>query len=125
MGLYWALSDYGRNFVLPVGWLALSVPFFYWRYTEILAQLVHQAGTANAEKYNHAVWMLALGNAVPFVGPLTIDSEIKKFLFCPGFGPCLPLPPENFQWLVIGQNLVSIILVFFIGLALRNYFRIK
>ena len=26
---------------------------------------MHEAGPANAEKYNHAVWMLALGNAVP------------------------------------------------------------
>jgi hypothetical protein len=64
---------------------------------------------------------------VPFVGPLTIDSEIKKFLFCSsGADSCLPpIPPEGFQFLVIGQNLVSIILVFFIGLALRNYFKIK
>jgi hypothetical protein len=69
--------------------------------------------------------MLALGNAVPFVGPITIDAEIKKFLFCPGFGPCLPLPPEGFQLLVLGQNFFSITCVFFIGLALRNYFRIK
>jgi hypothetical protein len=60
-----------------------------------------------------------------FRRPLTIDAEIKKFLFCPGFGPCLPIPPEGYQLLVVGQNVVSIILVFFIGLALRNYFRIK
>jgi hypothetical protein len=71
--------------------------------------------------------MLALGNAVPFVGPLTIDGEIKKFLFCAGdvSAKCLPIPPEGYQWLVLSQNLVSIILVFFIGLALRNYFKIK
>jgi hypothetical protein len=66
---------------------------------------------------------MALGNAVPFVGPLTIDGEVKKFLFCAGDANCLP--PEGFQLLVIAQNVVSIILVFFIGLALRNYFRIK
>jgi hypothetical protein len=125
MGLYWALADYGRNFVVPAIWLGLSVPLFYWRYTEVLAPLMHEAGPANTEKYNHAVWMLAFGNAVPFVGPLTIDAEIKKFLFCPGFGHCLPIPPEGFQFWVLGQNLFSITCVFFIGLALRNYFRIK
>jgi len=127
MFLYWALSDYGRNFVLPSIWLGLSVPFFYWRYREVLALLMHEAGSANADKYNHAEWMLALGNAVPFVGPLTIDSEIKKFLFCPSGADCClpPIPPEGFQFLVIFQNLFSIICVFFIGLALRNYFRIK
>jgi hypothetical protein len=71
--------------------------------------------------------MLALGNAVPFVGPLTVDSKIKEFLFCPNkAASCLPpIPPEGFQLLVIGQNLLLIILVFFIGLALRNYFKIK
>jgi hypothetical protein len=125
MFFYWALSNYGRNPVLPFVWLALSVPFFYWRYCKVLAPLMHEAGPANTNNYTHAVWMLAFGNAVPFVGPLTIDAEIKKFLFCPGFGYCLPMPPGGFQvWLVI-QNVVSITLVFFIGLALRNYFKIK
>jgi hypothetical protein len=125
MGIYWALADYGRSFMWPTIWLGLSVPFFYWRYSEVLAPLKHEAGPTNVEKYDHAVWMLAFGNAVPFVGPLTIDAEIKKFLFCPGFGHCLPIPPEGFQFWVVVQNLFSIILVFFIGLALRNYFRIK
>jgi hypothetical protein len=85
MLLYRALSNYGRNPVLPFVWLLLSVPFFYWRYSKVLAPLMHDAGPANVDKYNHAIWMLAFGNAVPFVGPLTIDAEIKKFLFCPGF----------------------------------------
>ena len=86
-----------------------------------------KAGTLDADKYEQAVRMVALGNAVPFVGPLAIDAEIKKFLFCAGdvSSKCLAIPPEGFQWLVIAQNLVSIALVFFIGLALRNYFKIK
>ena len=85
-----------------------------------------KGGALNAEKYDHAVRMLALGNAVPFVGPLTIDADIKKFLFCPaGNCPGPLIPPEGYQMLVLGQNLLSIILVFFIGLALRNYFKIK
>jgi len=88
-----------RNFVLPSIWLGLSVPFFYWRYREVLALLMHEAGSANAEKYNHAEWMLALGNAVPFVGPLTIDSEIKKFLFCPAalLVACRPFRRKGFN----------------------------
>jgi hypothetical protein len=73
----------------------------------------------------HAVRMLALGNAGPF-GSLTVDSKIKHFLFCPGGdGTCLSIPPEGYQLVVLGQNLLSIILVFFIALALRNYCRIK
>jgi hypothetical protein len=91
---YWALADYGRSFARPVAWLGVSLRFFL-RYHEVLAPLMHEAGSANADKYNHAVWMLALGNAVPFVGPLTIDAEIKKFLFCPNnSASCLPpIPP--------------------------------
>jgi hypothetical protein len=61
------------------------------------------------------------------VGPLTIDAKMKEFLLCPdNAASCLPpIPPEGFQFLVIAQNLVSITCVFFIGLALRNYFKIK
>jgi hypothetical protein len=85
------------------------------------------ATAPGTDRYKQAVWMLALGNTVPFVGPLTIDADIKKLLFCPNnAASCLPpLPPEGYQLLVLSQNLVSIVLVFFIGLALRNYFRIK
>jgi hypothetical protein len=96
----------------------------HWGYATILAPLMPKAGTL-VDKYEHAVGMVALGNAVPFVGPLTVDTEIKKFLFCAGDANCLPIPPEGFQLLVVGRNLVSIILIFFIGLALRNYFKIK
>jgi hypothetical protein len=126
MGLYWALADYGRSFILPAAWLVASGFFFYWCYGKILAPLMPKAGPL-ADKYAHAVGMVALGNTVPFVGPLTIDGEVKKFLFCPSnAASCLPpIPPEGYQLLVLGQNLFSIILVFFIGLALRNYFKIK
>jgi len=125
MGFYWALADYGRSFIQPAAWLIASVFFFDWRYTEDLTPLMAKA--PDVEKYKQALGMLALGNAVPFVGPLTIDTKIKEFLFCAGeiADKCTPIPPEGFQFLVIFQNLFSIICVFFIGLALRNYFRIK
>jgi hypothetical protein len=104
MGLYWALADYGRNFVLPLALLIASVFFFYWRYANILAPLAPKTCPLG-DQYEHAVRMVALGNAVPFVGPITIDAEIKKFLFCPGGAVnCLPIPPEGFQLLVLGQK---------------------
>jgi hypothetical protein len=121
MVTYSVLADYGRSFVRPAAWLIASMFFFYWRYTEVLAPLM--AKTSDVDKYKHAVRMLALGNTVPFVGPLTIDSEIRKVLFCQSDN-CV-IPPECYQMLVVGQNVFSIILVFFIGLALRNYFKIK
>ncbi|MGI8568195.1 MAG: hypothetical protein ACR2KT_03505 [Methylocella sp.] len=127
MGVYWGLADYGRSFVRPfVCWLVLSLIIFPWLYGQILPA-PQNVGALDADKYEQAVQMVARANAVPFVGPLTIDAEIKKFLFCEGdtSDKCHPIPPKCYQWLVLGQNLLSIILVFFIGLALRNYFKIK
>jgi hypothetical protein len=127
MGVYWALADYGRSFVRPFAWLIASgFAFYYWGYLTVLAPLMPKTCPLG-DKYDHVVRMLALGNAVPFVGPLTIDANVKEFLFCPNkAASCLPpIPPEGYQLLVVGQNLFSITCVFFIGLALRNYFRIK
>jgi hypothetical protein len=125
MGTYWALADYGRSFMRPFAWLIASGFYFYWCYGNILAYLAPKACPL-ADQYDHAVRMLALGNTVLFVGPLTIDSEIKKLLFCPlNNCPTPIIPPEGYQLAVLSQNLLSIILVFFIGLALRNYFKIK
>jgi hypothetical protein len=125
MGIYWLLADYGRSFARPaVCWLVMSLIIFPWLYGQILP-VPQKAGSIDADKYEHAVQMVARANAVPFVGPLTIDSDIKKFLFCLNDKDCHPIPPECYQWLVIAQNLFSITCVFFIGLALRNYFKIK
>jgi hypothetical protein len=123
-GCLLALSDYGRSFARPAAWLVSSGFFFYWCYGKVLAPLMAKA--PDIEKYKQAVRMLALGNTVPFVGPLTIDSKVKEFQFCPCRNcPDTLIPPECYQWLLLGQNLFSITCVFFIGLALRNYFRIK
>ena len=125
MFLYWALADYGRSFVRPLVALIISGFVFDWGYGKVLAPLIAKA--PDVVQYKQALGMLALGNAVPFVGPLTIDTNVKEFLFCPNkAASCLPpIPPEGFQFLVIFQNLFSITCVFFIGLALRNYFKIK
>ena len=53
------------------------------------------------------------------------NSDTKKFLFCLNDKDCHLIPTACYQWLVIGQSLISIVLIFFFGLALRNYFKIK
>jgi hypothetical protein len=124
--LKWRLQRWARNaHWLGTVWLIASGFVFYCRYLVVLSSLMAKA--PDIEKYKRAVGMLALGNTVPFIGPLPIDGKVKEFLFCPsGNADCLPtIPPEGYQMLVLGQNLISIILVFFIGLALRNYFKIK
>jgi Pentapeptide repeats (9 copies) len=125
MGVFWALADYGRSFVRPAVWLGLSGYVFYRLYLWILSPMMAKADPPDIDKYRQTVRMLALGNTVPFVGPLTIDAEIKKFLFCLHDTGCKAIPPEGYQFWVLAQNLLSIILIFFIGLALRNYFKIK
>jgi uncharacterized protein YjbI with pentapeptide repeats len=124
---YWALADYGRSFARPLAWLFVSVFIFHFGYALILAPLKQKVDPANKDYYDQAVWMLALGNAVPFVGHLSIDAGIKDSLYCPGdvCGERSPIPPLGVQVLVIVQNVVSIALIFFFGLALRNYFKIK
>jgi hypothetical protein len=124
---YGALADYGRRFERPLAWLVLSVFIFHSGYASILSPLRQKVDPANKDYYDQAVWMLALGNAVPFVGHLSIDAGIKKSLYCPCdvCGERAPIPPLAIQVLVIVQNVVSIALIFFFGLALRNYFKIK
>ena len=131
MAAYWALADYGRSFLRPLFWLIASWAFFRWRYEDVFAPVLQklramgdlQAG--QIPQYHDAIHMLALGHAVPFVGAFTVDSDIKKFLLCGNARHCTLIPPPCYQGLVITQNLISILLVFFIGLALRNYFKIK
>jgi hypothetical protein len=93
----------------------------------ILAPLKQKVEPANKDYYDQAVWMLTLGNAVPFVGHLSIDARTRKSLYCPSnvCGERSPIPPLGVQVLVIVQNVVSIALIFFFGLALRNYFKIR
>ncbi len=124
---YWTLADYGRSIARPLAWLFVSVFIFYFGYALILARLEQKVEPANKDYYDQAVWMLALGNAVPFLGHLSVDAGIKKSLYCPGdvCGKRSPIPPLGVQVLVIVQNVVSIALIFFFGLALRNYFKIK
>jgi hypothetical protein len=114
MFLYWALSNYGRNFVLPAAWLVASVFIFHFGYALILAPLEQKVDPANKGYYDQAVCMLALGNAVPFVGHLSIDARIKKSLYCPDdvCGERAPIPPLGIQVMVIVQNVVSIALIF-------------
>jgi hypothetical protein len=123
----WALADYGRSFMWPLAWLFVSVFIFHFGYALILAPLKQKVDPANKDYYDRAVCMLALGNAVPFVGHLSIDAGIKKSLYCPDnvCGERAPIPPLGIEVLVIVQNVVSIALIFLFGLAMRNYFKIK
>jgi hypothetical protein len=131
MGCYWLLADYGRSFVRPLVALALGTVLFHAAYGFAL----HPAGSSDIRRRATAAFTLA--NAVPFVGALTLDKDIKERLICGdqpadpkraaelGVQPCLPIPPLRFQALVLLQTIVSAVCVFFAALALRNYFRVR
>lgn len=99
MFFYWALADYGRSFV----WL-LARAFL------LLALWKNPLAAGEGGPVRHGQIRACGGNAGAwqrraFHRPLAIDSEVKKFLFCAGdvSGKCLPVPPEGYQWLVIGS----------------------
>jgi uncharacterized protein YjbI with pentapeptide repeats len=133
MAAYWLLSDYGRNFMRPIVALAVSVFLFQWAYTAILE--THNAATTN--DFKNATRAYAIANALPFVGALTLDKEVKTILLCGGrptsyttiqnISPCEPssVPSFGFQFITIAQSIFSAICIFFVGLALRNYFKMR
>jgi uncharacterized protein YjbI with pentapeptide repeats len=152
MFFYWLLADYGRSLVRPFTALALSVVLFHAAYWLILrpqptpnlwpsiTAAISQAVTppaANDAPFVRAVRAFSVANAVPFVGALTLDREVKERLICvdrpvdekkdadQGVPACVPIPPVRFQALALLQTIFSALCVFFIALALRNYFRVR
>jgi hypothetical protein len=81
MGVYWALSDYGRSFVRPFLWLIVSGFIFYWCYSKLLEPVMERA--PDVDQYKQALRMLALGNAVPFVGPPHYRQPDQKITILP------------------------------------------
>mgnify|MGYP001154163947 CR=1 FL=1 len=115
MAVYWAFSDYGRSWLRPAIWLGASIPAFHLLYAHLLAD---RRGIAVASA-REAVTKTGEGKDALVVvkGWQAAEGRVLE--------PCRPIPPPGFQAAMISQNLLSILLVFFIGLALRNYFRVK
>ena len=135
MDAYSLLSDYGRSFVRPLIALAISVTLFWWAYSAVLLPPTDPNKLAD---FRRATWAFAISNAVPFVGALTLERDVKLTLLC-GDRPidaqqskqmndapiCVPIPGRRFQLLALGQSIFSALCIFFAGLALRNYFKLR
>ena len=133
MGLYWLLADYGRSFIRPFFALVASVFLFYAAYLKTLPlpNMTDEPG------FRSAVAAFTIASAVPFVGTLTVEKEVKATLFCGNRATdqaiaqarnvpvCVPTPTLSFQLLVLAQSILSTLLFFFIALALRNYFKLR
>jgi hypothetical protein len=134
MGIYWLFADYGRSFIRPVLALTLSVFVFHGAYSAVLKPPLD---VRRLEEFKRAVTAFTVANAVPFVGALTLEKDVKAALLCDdrptdkteaerGNVPvCVAVPSLGFQILVVGQSIVSAVLLFFTGLALRNYFKLR
>jgi hypothetical protein len=127
MGGYWLLADYGRSFIRPLFALVASIFVFHASYSTMLKPV----STASETTFRRAVWAFTIANSLPFVGALTLEKEVKEMILCAGAAPdrlaamtdnkpaCLPVPTIAFQ------SIVSGLLIFFIALALRNFFKLR
>jgi hypothetical protein len=53
------------------------------------------------------------------------DSPIDKEHARNNEPVCTPVPGRRFQLLALGQSIFSALCIFFAGLALRNYFKLR
>ncbi len=131
---YALLADYGRSFTRPLAGLVISVFVFHWAYASLL---IVPTDPGRLNEFHRAAWAFAISNAVPFLSALTLERDVKLTLLC-GDQPidasaaqqrsapqCIPVPSGRFQLLVLVQSTFSALCVFFVALALRNYYRLK
>lgn len=138
--VYWLLADCGRSFVRPLIVLLVGATVFWVAYTFVLippGRLDTTEGRLRARLFDDALQAFAISNAIPVVGPLTLERDVKLTLLCgdrpidaqhaqaSGQPVCVPIPGRRFQLLALAQSIFSALCLFFAGLALRNYFKLK
>jgi uncharacterized protein YjbI with pentapeptide repeats len=117
---YWALSNCGRSILAPLFWLGGLGLGFHWKIWQACQDATNTC-TAFGQPFDYPpLASLSLGNAVPFLGTLggSRRAVINK-LFEGG------IVPSTIEWLSIFHSVSSVILLFLIGLALRNHFKIN
>jgi hypothetical protein len=78
MGVYWLLADYGRNFIRPLVALVASIFVFHAAYSIVLSPPPAMSETT----FRNAIWAFTIANAVPFVGALSLEKELKDTILC-------------------------------------------
>lgn len=110
--MYDILSVYGQSVWRPVFWLILVTCFFGLLYSCLTGE--------RFETFDPQIFALTLFGAVPFVGTLHW-SEITH-----GGEPIFPQAVLGYvQIALVAQAIISAILLFLIGLGLRNLFKIR
>jgi hypothetical protein len=123
MGVYWLLADYGRSFIRPLVALVASIFVFHAAYSIVLSPPPAMSETT----FRNAIWAFTIANAVPFVGALSLEKELKDTILCAASSlpACDRVPKTAFQLLALGQSITSGLLIFFVALALRNFFKLR
>jgi hypothetical protein len=78
MGIYWLLTDYGRSVIRPLIALVASIFVFNASYSVVLSPPPAMSETT----FRNAVWAFTIANAVPFVGALSLEKELKDTILC-------------------------------------------
>jgi uncharacterized protein YjbI with pentapeptide repeats len=151
MTSFWVLGNYGRSFVRPLAALIFSVFVFQSIYMAMLMPVRHSSGNffqaglslvknyaaaavSDDSKLGNAIRALAIANAIPLVGALGLEKEVKATVLCADTRndlhsnrtePCSFIPRPMLQLAMLAQSIFSGLCLFLIGLALRNYFRLK
>ncbi len=131
MMLYGATSRYGRSIVLPFFWLAVST-IAYDRLYGWLYEKVRFIYSENAENISSSLLDFTITSMVPFgsnVRPTyqaAVDNLFPIVQTLPNGQILLEgRVPAIFQLVSLTQGVLTLVFVFLIGLALRNFFRMK
>lgn len=118
MFLYRWSSNCGRSFLLPVFWLAVS----NWGFYNLYAFLIDQPLCLSVKK---AIFDLAFASAVPFGATArpAFQSAVKE-LFRQANTETINIPWQ-IQTASAAQGITNLVLLFLLGLALRNYFKFR
>lgn len=123
MLLYRWSSNCGRSALLPAFWLLAMSFVFQWVYRYLYASM---QGTSMSLLDNQTLKLLrdfALGSLIPFAGTTrpSYHTAVERLFTQEGIFSI----PSSFQYLVMTQGIIDLVLIFLIGVALRNYFHMK
>lgn len=123
-GYEW-VSDFGQSVLRPLGWLLVTVVCALFAY-ETMTERPDMLGRGLIE-FSDAAKVAAVANVFPFAGQAVIGREIMTTGLC----PMVEGTPEHLDCLTAlytisaVEGVFGLIVLFLIGLGLRNRFRIK
>lgn len=114
---YEVLSNFGRSIMLPITWMF----FVYWYFRFLLykpyLQDINLVETCNSDTQGVLLTSFTLSKLFPFV---TLPTKLEASIIDCVFGGVINIP----IFLIYAQTIISVILLFLMGLGIRNRFKI-